>query len=343
MINFNVVQNCAVQQSAPPAWQKALQQAICDPEQLLKLLALSKSELAYQIIIPQPFGLRVPKSYVNRMEKGNPNDPLLRQILPLNLENQKVANFHADPLAEHHQPTGLLHKYQGRVLLVVTGACAVYCRYCFRRYYPYSKSNLTRALAEIKQDKTIKEIILSGGDPLTLSDEKLAELITDIAAIPHIQRLRIHTRLPIILPERVTTQLLTTLTGTRLPTVIVVHANHPNEIDEQVGQALQSLVMAGVIVLNQSVLLNQINDTVDILIKLSETLFNYKVLPYYLHTLDKVQGAAHFDVSIEKTLELQEALQIALPGYLVPKFVTEIVGKEYKQLLQEGVTTNMSI
>ena len=285
----------------------------------------------------QRFSFQVPRGYVARMRKGDPYDPLLRQVLPLNEENKQIPTFNLDPVGDNRveKVPGLLQKYQGRVLLITTGACAIHCRYCFRQHYQYFPLNALSVLEAIRHDTSITEVILSGGDPLILNDKRLAELAHHLAAIPHVQRLRLHTRLPIVLPERVNEALLTWLTETRLQPIIVVHTNHANEIDEKVNKALQHLVNRGVTVLNQSVLLRGVNDNATALINLSETLLANRVLPYYLHLLDRVQGAAHFEVPIETALKLFKKLQMRLPGYLVPKLVREIEGMSYKQVLSD--------
>jgi EF-P beta-lysylation protein EpmB len=269
------------------------------------------------------------------MVKGNPNDPLLRQVLTLKQELIETAQFNHDPVGDNaaQKIQGMLHKYQGRVLLLATGACAIHCRYCFRQHFEYKGNTLANpdVIDYLKSDASIQELILSGGDPLMLSDERLAAFIQHIERIEHIQRLRIHSRLPIVLPQRMTQKLLDLLMTTRLQVVLIVHANHPNEIDEQVGRGLQNWVKNGISVLNQTVLLKGVNDEVHILAQLSEILFKYQVLPYYLHLLDKVQGAAHFDISEQRAIELVTALRCQLSGYLVPKLVREIAGKPYKQ------------
>ena len=319
-------------------WQRELRQAIYDTRHLLELLELSHDELAPALSTKQHFGLRVPRGYVAKMRKGDPQDPLLRQVLPLAKETEQLPHFNTDPTGDiaAEQVPGLLQKYQGRVLLITTGACAIHCRYCFRQYYAYnaSKPILNQTVFDaIQADASITEVILSGGDPLSRLDSKLADLAQRLANIPHVQRLRLHTRLPIVLPERVNDELLAWLTGTRLQPVVVVHANHANEIDTHVNQALQKLVAAGITVLNQSVLLRGVNDNVAALIALSEALFSNRVLPYYLHLLDRVQGAAHFEVAEETALELLKSMREALPGYLVPKLVREVAGMPYKQPL----------
>jgi len=285
------------------------------------------------------------------MQKGNPRDPLLRQVLPVAEEDIVSPGYTKDPLGECHalRAPGLLQKYQGRVLLMTTSACAVHCRYCFRRHFPHGNAhiespvtpenkrgrgvsgrNFGAALTYIRQDDTIREVILSGGDPLCLSDERLAALAIGFADIPHVQRLRIHTRMPIVLPERVDDALLAWLTETCLQTVMVIHANHPNEIDDQVERALTLLRAAGITLLNQSVLLRGVNDHEDTLAALSERLFAAGVLPYYLHLLDPVSGAAHFAVEQQRAREIMAGLRSRLPGYLVPRLVREVAGARYK-------------
>jgi EF-P beta-lysylation protein EpmB len=320
-------------------WQLELLQAIHNPQHLLKLLNLETSELVSLIATQPRFNLLVPQTYVARMQRGDPHDPLLRQVLPLVAEQQVIPNFTTDPTGDlvAEKNPGILHKYQGRILLITTGACAIHCRYCFRQHYTYSScqtlTNLTTALKFLAADTSITEIILSGGDPLCLTDKQLAELTKNLAKIPHLQRLRLHTRLPIIIPQRVNAELLHWLTATRLQPIVVVHANHANEINEPVKQALLRLVNAGITVLNQSVLLRGVNDNAQVLASLSETLFQSRVLPYYLHLLDRVQGAAHFEVAKTEACQLLEQLRTTLPGYLVPKMVRETKGMAYKQPL----------
>lgn len=317
-------------------WQQALRQAIRDPNQLLNLLDLSSHHFA-QKIIPQPqFNLRVPLGYVARMQKGRFDDPLLRQVLPLNAELQYDAHFSCDPVGDKaaEKIPGLLHKYQGRLLILATSACAIHCRYCFRQHYQHPISNPLlnpQVIEMIRADHSITEVILSGGDPLMLSDECLANFTAQLATIPQIKRLRLHTRIPIVLPERITANLLKSLTSTPLTIVMVIHANHANELDSTVHVALQNLAENGVILLNQSVLLKGVNDNLTALTDLSEILFHHRVMPYYLHLLDRVQGAQHFEVDHAQALELMEQMRKTLPGYLLPKLVREIAGLAYKQ------------
>jgi EF-P beta-lysylation protein EpmB len=274
------------------------------------------------------------------MTRRDPADPLLRQVLPLGEEVVPQAGFVADPVGDDSAKlsAGLLQKYQSRALLITTGACAVHCRYCFRRHFPYSESprspaDWQPALDRIAADPAIDEVLLSGGDPLTLVDAQLAELARRIADIPHVQRLRIHTRLPIVIPQRVTEELIGWLRGTRLAPIVVVHANHPQEIDEVAAAALSRLVDRGIPVLNQAVLLRGVNDNAEALIGLSRRLVRLRVMPYYLHQLDRVAGAAHFEVPIARGLELIELLRRALPGYAVPRYVQEIAGENHKHVL----------
>ena len=307
------------------------------PEELLAATGLGTEWLPAARAPPGCSPLRVPRGFVARMRRGDPHDPLLRQVLPLAEECLTAPGFAADPVGDDAAMTvpGVLHKYRGRVLLTATGACAVHCRYCFRRHFPYADANPAAdrwqaALGYIAGDASISEVILSGGDPLTLSDRRLGELTDALATIPHVQRLRIHTRLPIVLPERVDDGLLAWLGNLRLPGVVVVHVNHANELDAAVKAALARLKDAGVQLLNQSVLLRGVNDSGDALAALSEALFACGVLPYYLHLLDKVQGAAHFDVPESIAQTIATDMRGRLPGYLVPRLVRELSGAPAK-------------
>lgn len=322
----------------PTAWQHELSQAFTNPLELLAFLALSNSSLAQQVLQRPQFSLLVPRNYAAKMQPGNPADPLLRQVLPILAEQQQVPGFSHDPVGDQkaEKATGLLHKYHGRGLLITTGACAIHCRYCFRQYYTYSRhifTQLPKIIENLQIDTSISEIILSGGDPLLLTDARLSQLINQLAQIPHLQRLRIHSRLPVVLPSRITEDLVHHLTATRLQTVMVIHANHINELDTVVQRALQRLTHSGVMLLNQSVLLRGVNDEAVDLQALSEKLFSCRVLPYYLHLLDRVQGAAHFEVDETEAIQLVEQLRQQLPGYLVPKLVREVAGMPYKQPL----------
>ena len=324
----------------PDSWQTLLSQSIESPAELIRYLELPASLLDGADSACLEFALRVPRPWLERIEKGNLQDPLLKQILPVTDELKSVPGFVSDPLAEmSSNPTeGLIHKYKGRVLVVLTGACAINCRYCFRRHFPYQENRLgpgqwQQLLDYIADDSSITEVILSGGDPLVSSDNRLQQLITELEQIPHLQRLRIHSRLPVVLPQRITTDLCRILEQTRLQVVTVIHSNHANEIDSSVGAAVSKLKLAGVTLLNQAVLLRGINDSVEDLRRLSETLFHAGVLPYYLFTFDPVKGAAHFDVPDQEAVLLMQQLQDQLPGYLVPRLAREIPGKGSKTLL----------
>ena len=320
-----------------PAWQRAQAEAITDPAELLRELALDPAQWPAVLAAAARFSLRVPRGLVARMGKGDPDDPLLRQVLPQAAELDEAPGFVADPVGDQaaQAAPGVLHKYHGRALLIVTGACAVHCRYCFRREFPYAEGHAgveqwQPALAYLAGDASLREVILSGGDPLSLSNRRLGALLVELDRIPHLERLRIHSRQPIVLPERVDEGLLALLTQTRLRPVLVAHANHPREIDPTVQSALHRLAAAGVLLLNQAVLLRGVNDAVETLAALSETLFAARVLPYYLHLLDPVRGAAHFDVNEAEASVIMKALRQRLPGYLVPRLVRERPGQPAK-------------
>lgn len=318
-------------------WRRAWRQAVTDPNVLLQRLDLA--ELADSLLAGRDTGfpLRVPESYLRRMRPGDPDDPLLRQVLPLGAELRDTPGFVIDAvgdLAKSRTP-GVIHKYHGRVLLIATGACAVHCRYCFRRHFPYEEELAARdrwrqAIAVIADDDSISEVIVSGGDPLALATTKLAELTQSLAGIPHVRSFRIHTRLPVVLPERVDTELTGWIANLPWPVAVVVHANHGNEIDAESGHAFRRLRDAGATVLNQSVLLAGVNDSVAALAELSRRLYDHGVLPYYLHLLDRVRGTAHFEVTETAARELHGALRNQLPGYLVPRLVREIAGEGAK-------------
>ncbi len=320
------------------SWQKILAQGFATKEALLDYLSLPHtlgSEGAQQ-----QFKTRVPQGFAGRMQAGNPADPLLLQVLAVEQELKDVPGYGPDPLAEAaaNPLQGLIHKYQGRVLLTLTGACAVNCRYCFRRHFPYQENNpgregWRRVLDYIRRDPAIHEVILSGGDPLMAADVILGELIEALGEISHVRTLRFHTRIPVVLPERINSVLLAQLQASRLRKVMVIHCNHPQEIDESVDLACLALYQAGCQLLNQSVLLKGINDNPAVLAALSERLFDIKILPYYLHVLDKVKGAAHFDMPQEEALAIYRQLQTLLPGYLVPRLAREEAGKQHKTLL----------
>jgi len=322
------------------SWRDELRQAIRDPAQLIAALDLPAELGEPARRASHNFPLFAPRPYITRMRRGDPSDPLLRQVLPVESELLTPQGFTSDPVGDESAALspGLLQKYSSRALLITTGACAVHCRYCFRRHFPYSESprspdDWQLAIDRIAADPSIDEAILSGGDPLTLVDDHLAELARRLAAVPHLRRLRVHTRLPIMIPQRVTSELVDWLCGTRLTPIMVVHANHANEIDTSTANALARLVDAGIPVLNQSVLLAGVNDTAEALIDLSRRLVDLRVMPYYLHQLDRVQGAAHFEVPISLGLELIDKMRRALPGYAVPRYVQEVAGASHKHVL----------
>ena len=287
------------------------------------------------------FPLRVPRGFVARMRKGDAHDPLLRQVLPLDEEMRMVSGFDSfDAVgdAAAKAGTGVLQKYRGRALLVATGSCAVNCRYCFRRHFPYAEETAARegwreAVRAIGDDDSLEEVILSGGDPLSLATSKLAELTDALRGIPNLKRLRIHPRLPVVLPERVDAALLQWLARLPWPVAVVLHANHANEFDAGVDAALADLRGAGAQLLNQAVLLRGVNDSVQALAELSERSFAAGVLPYYLHQLDRVAGVAHFEVPDEEAKRLHAALAARVSGYLVPRLVREVAGDTGKRPL----------
>lgn len=321
--------------NAGESWQAALQSVITETDQLLAELGLGTR--AIEVDHGSPFPLRVPRAWVARMQRQHAADPLLRQVLPLPSERAEVSGYAADPLHELAANTlpGLIHKYHGRVLVLAASHCAIHCRYCFRRHFPYAqnrpaRAQWARAFAYIAADPSIHEVILSGGDPLSLPDRHLQWMLDQIAAIAHVARLRIHSRMPVVIPQRVTPQLVALLRSDRLRTSLVIHANHAAEIDDAVAAALAPLRFGGVTLLNQTVLLAGINDRADVLAELCERLFAVGVLPYYVHLLDHVAGAAHFAVSEERAQALHEALLARLPGYLVPRFVRDQPGAASK-------------
>jgi len=318
----------------PAPWQRELAAAVRDVDELCRLLGLDVAELP---AAAAGFPLLVPRGFVARMRPRDPRDPLLLQVLPTAAEDRLVPGFTADPLQERAAlaAPGLVHKYAGRALLLAAPGCAVNCRYCFRREFPYAESGATRtgteaAVEAIARDDTLHEVILSGGDPLLLDDARLAELVARLEAIPHVRRLRIHTRLPIVLPSRVTESLTDLLRMTRLATVVVVHANHPAELDGDVAAVVFKLARAGAILLNQAVLLAGVNDSADVLAALSERLVDLRIVPYYLHLLDRVQGTAHFEVDEADARLLIDALRRRLPGYAVPRLARELPGEPAK-------------
>ncbi len=318
-------------------WKKELADATTSANSLLKQLELeSYLELADE---QTPFRCLATKSFISKMQVGDINDPLLQQVLPLNKENHRETQCTGvnDPVGDIGAMTspGLLHKYHGRALLISTGACAIHCRYCFRRHYPYPQSSCTsntldETLDYLNLHPEIEEIILSGGDPLVLDNSKLKKVINRLAAITHLKTLRIHTRLPVVLPSRIDNGLLQLLQSCRFDVVMVIHSNHANELQQAEYEKLHLLHEAGITLLNQSVLLRGINDNAEALIALSKRLFQCKTLPYYLHLLDPVAGAMHFEIDKRSALKLKTQMEQQLPGYLVPRLVQEIAGNQSK-------------
>lgn len=325
--------------SSKTPWQQQLNDAFKSIAALSHYLELD-GDKNFSNDLQLNFPLRVPKSFAERMEKRNPNDPLLKQVLPVIEETHTVNGFSLDPVGDLKAmtATGVIHKYQGRVLLINTGSCAIHCRYCFRRNFPYPDFQLNKqkqgdAIAYLQRDKDIHEVILSGGDPLLLSDTKLARLMLEMNEVAHLKRIRIHTRLPIVLPDRITKDLINALSQSDKQLIMVVHCNHANELNLEVAIACEKMRQARITLLNQSVLLKNINDDILQLCRLSETLFSLGIIPYYLHLLDKALGTAHFEVSKTDAILLMQQLQTQLSGYLVPKLVQEVAGEAAKTLI----------
>ena len=321
-------------------WQLEYKSSITNIDQLCQILGLKTEQLPTSSQANEQFKLRVPRSYVERMQRENPNDPLLLQVLPSAYEDNTINGYIKDPVGDLKsiKSPGLLQKYNGRALLLATSRCAIHCRYCFRRHFPYSTQNpridsWSSAIQELQQDQSISEVILSGGDPLVLDDHELEKLIKKLEPIAHIKRLRIHTRLPVVIPNRINDELLKWVGETRMKVIMVLHINHANEINKEIHNKLKKLTETDCVLLNQSVLLKNINDRASSLINLSESLFESGVLPYYLHLLDKVEGAAHFDVSETDAREIMREITKQLPGYLVPRLVKEIASAQSKTLV----------
>lgn len=322
-----------------PNWLIEIKNAIKSIDSLAQALQLDKGTLLKGQDAHQSFPLMVPRPYLKRIEKGNLKDPLLLQILPLEKEMQQVQGYVKDPLAEkeHNPKKALVHKYSSRILVITSGSCAINCRYCFRRHFPYADNHLKTSewsslISYIQAHPQINEVIFSGGDPLMMKDQQLAQRIQALEALPQLKRLRVHTRLPVVIPSRINSETLDWIAKTRLKVIMVWHINHANEIDEAVEKAANKLVKAGVTLLNQGVILKGVNDTVEAQVSLSEALFDADILPYYMFTLDPVEGASHFDLSLDDAITLMGEVAARLPGYLVPKLAKEIPGKSAKTL-----------
>jgi EF-P beta-lysylation protein EpmB len=325
-----------ISQELHTSWQKELTNVVTDPYLLLNMLEIPSQQYEKHFSARKLFPVRVPLPFIEKMKKGDINDPLLTQVMPLADEFLEAAGYIGDPLDEHDTVAeGLLHKYKHRVLMIVKAGCAVNCRYCFRRHFPYADNSPNKirwqsALTYIAEHKEINEVIFSGGDPLMANDQHLAWLIAQIENITHVTRLRIHTRLPVVIPQRVTPLLVKTLKNSRLKATMVLHINHANEINQHLIDAIEPLRQARIPLFNQSVLLKGVNDQASILATLSERLFDNGIQPYYLHLLDKVQGAAHFDLSEKQAINIVKELMAILPGFLMPKLVREIAGEANK-------------
>lgn len=339
-MNPNPAYNSAITAVKHPLpWQSELARGIRDAGELCRHLTLPEGVFS-DIDLKAAFPTRVPLGFVSRMRPGDPNDPLLRQVLPRICENEQVIGFSADPVGDMAalKRPGLLHKYRGRALVMATGACAIHCRYCFRRHFPYQDEtphgdDWSALLNLIRADGSVREIILSGGDPLMIPDPRLSALVGDLLGIGHVARVRFHTRLPIVLPERIDPNFMAWFSTLGRKAVMVVHCNHSNEIDADVEAAFERLGRTGTPLMNQTVLLRGVNDRTEVLATLSERLFESGVQPYYLHLLDRVRGAAHFEVPREEAKSLYRELHASLPGYLVPRLVEEIPGEAGKTLI----------
>jgi EF-P beta-lysylation protein EpmB len=322
-----------------PTWQKELANAVKNPQQLLKILEIEQQNDLISQFAKQQFPMLVPLPFVKKMQKGNINDPLLKQVLPIIDEERIVEGFTFDPLVEqNNNQKGLLHKYKSRVLIILKTGCAVNCRYCFRRHFPYAdnsvnKNQLNEIINYIQQHPDVNEVILSGGDPLMSKDKQLFELIDLLETLPQLTRLRFHTRLPVVIPSRITPMLVSRLQQSRFNIVLVLHINHAQEIDADFAAAMKLCHQAGIQLLNQAVLLKGVNDNIESLVALSEALFSVNILPYYLFLLDKVQGAAHFDINEKEAQLLHKQIQAELPGYLVPRLSREVAGQQSKTLI----------
>jgi len=324
----------------PQDWQSSLKKLVTEPAELLQMLELPLEHLPAAERAAELFPLRVPREFVRLMSVSNIDDPLLRQVLPIGREFDNPPGYITDPLNEAaaRPVAGVVHKYKDRVLLILSGACAINCRYCFRRHFPYSENRIsgqskTQALNYIREHTELREVIFSGGDPLVTSDSRLEELIEELSAIPHLERLRIHSRLPVVIPSRMTARLTNILQKCRLQTALVLHINHPQEISEELAAACTQLQRAGITLLNQAVILRSINDQLETQVSLSLSLYRAGILPYYLFLFDPVQGASHFDIPEDDARKLAAAMQVELPGYLMPRLAREIPGQASKTLI----------
>ena len=329
-----------IQNATELHWSVELTQAIRSPSELLPLLGLEINQLPSSDNAEKAFKMLVPRPFVERMEYGNPRDPLLLQVLADNIEMTPVPGYNKDPLDEgNHTPQkALVHKYKHRVLVITTGTCAVNCRYCFRRHFPYADNQLAQrewddVITYLEQHPEVNEVILSGGDPLMLKDSQLSKHIARLDALPQLKRLRIHSRLPIVIPSRINDELLNWIKSSRLDVVLVLHSNHANEINHTIAEKVQLLKQAGATVLNQGVLLKDVNDSVAAQVDLSERLFAAGILPYYMFTFDPIEGGAHFDIPVAQAQRLMGEVVQILPGYLMPRLAKEVPGRPSKTVL----------
>ncbi|WP_067206490.1 EF-P beta-lysylation protein EpmB [Marinomonas aquimarina] len=329
-----------IQNATETHWSTELAQAIKSPAELWPLLGLTEQDLPAAHKAMASFKMLVPRPFVSRMEFGNVNDPLLKQVLADDIEMLPVAGYSKDPLDEgnHNPQKAIVHKYERRILVITTGTCAVNCRYCFRRHFPYGDNQLAQkewdsVIDYLKDHPEVNEVILSGGDPLMLKDSQLSQHIARLNDLPQLKRLRIHSRLPVVIPSRINDELLAWVSQSRLDVVLVLHSNHAHEIDQSIADKVALLKRAGVTVLNQGVLLRGVNDSVEAQVNLSEALFAAGILPYYMFTFDPIEGGAHFDISIEAAQQLMGQVAQKLPGYLMPKLAKEIPGEPAKTVL----------
>jgi len=320
------------------SWQQQIASSFRDPIELLQYLKLTHHSALVSAMADKNFAMRVTRDFADCMQPGDPHDPLLRQVLPRHEETQYDATLNRDPVGDliAEARPGIIHKYRSRALLITTAACAIHCRYCFRRHFPYQQStahshHLENSLDYLAHNTDINEVILSGGDPLTLSDQQLGKLIKQLESISHLKTLRIHSRLPIILPDRLSDDLQQLLQGCRFKIVLVTHCNHANEISAKVAKALQNFNYAGLTMLNQAVLLNGVNNNIETLVNLSQRLFEVNILPYYLHMPDPVEGSLHFQLNKNACISLHDQMRKHLPGYLLPQLVEDIPGSDCKR------------
>jgi EF-P beta-lysylation protein EpmB len=321
-------------------WQRQLSGAITSVDELWALLELPAGDLTAAREAARQFPLKIPRGFVAKMERGNPADPLLRQVLAHGDELLDVPGYVTDPLGENaaNPLPGVLHKYASRVLVVAGSACAVHCRYCFRRHFPYGdngfpQSRLEELVAYLAAHPEVNEVIFSGGDPLVTSNQRISQWLVRLGQLPGVRRVRFHSRTPVVIPERLDEGLLDAFVTSSLPVILVLHANHPREIDSRLTDALAPFRRGGVTLLNQSVLLAGVNDDTDVLAELSEALFSAGVLPYYLHVPDRVTGAAHFDRGDETAVAIYRELMGRLPGFLLPRLAREVPGESSKRLI----------